>query len=158
VDSELTSSPEARQSKRAKKEESRAHGEDGRGGSEGDSPTQTIAEGAIAECWWDSDLQLDSWYYEHWYGADFEQKGHGTAFLPTYLITLAVLCVLLSPLACVSTTSQQFDPIAGRGGWRVLRVRTDKETPNVDWVAKKVWESITQCITLTDILAAVGAH
>ncbi len=35
------------------------------------------------------------------------------------------------------------------------RVRTDKETPNVDWVAKKVWESINEAISLADIVAAI---
>jgi len=43
----------------------------------------------------------------------------------------------------------------GRGGWRVYRQRKDKDTPNVDWVAKKVWESIVQQITLDQIVAAV---
>lgn len=37
-----------------------------------------IEEGAIVECWWDTTRQLDPWYYQHWYGADYEQKGYGT--------------------------------------------------------------------------------
>lgn len=37
-----------------------------------------IGEGAIVECWWDPTRQLDPWYYQHWYGANYEQKGYGT--------------------------------------------------------------------------------
>lgn len=53
----------------------------------------------------------------------------------------------------LTTTNNQL-LLTGHGGWRVLRLRKDKDTPNVDWVANKVWESIVQQITLRELVAA----
>jgi hypothetical protein len=105
-----------------------------------------LEEGAIVECWWDVDKQLDDWYYERWYGTDFKETGHGT---PPQFPRANAIAWNEGP----NSLRRVFR--SGRGGWSVLRRRNDKETPNVDWVGKSVWESISQNITLADITAAV---
>lgn len=95
-----------------------------------------IQEGDIAECWWDTSRQLDSWYYRRWYGPDFEEQGYGTSTLLFHTVARMPFTHWAEP---------------GRGGWRFMRRREDKDTPNVDWVAKGVWESILQHVTLEDI-------
>jgi adenylate kinase family enzyme len=38
-----------------------------------------------------------------------------------------------------------------QGSWEIIKVRTDKTTPNVDWVAKRVIDSIKDNITRNDL-------
>ena len=61
-----------------------------------------IGEGAIVECWWDPTRQLDPWYYQHWYGADYEQKGYGTPQADLYAqLALGLPLVLMVVWFCV---------------------------------------------------------